>query len=612
MNITSDSNSNATFTFSRSDLTSDNIQNIKNAHNEQNNSNFQTGGGLFCKDDFTKILLECFSDDRPDIVCYLLSKLNHLPKDLTMHNEIKRNIFHYLTIYASHNNMVIHLSRILRECDNDDIEDALNSQDDAGNTPLHYATFLGYNNLVKLYIKYGASCEIKNNKGEYVQEDNSTENNESLTQPEIHSVTIIKVDPENVLSENILPEDIRNTFSFRREQIESESEPVPEKDVSSESFVFNRNLLDTIKHEKEEEQDHQKLNDDLLSSVRTDHFLREVSNALRHQNKISQSDRLNTTDIFENIVNDKKEHIMLGGNLSNTSINTADIMNNILEHTKKNKYQKNEINPLNNGDDLSINTADIINNIITKTNIVHPELQGGGKKSKSKSKSKKSKSKHSIARIHGERVISTLSEKSVTVSSSHQSRPKYERLEKAVDSDGSDISDIARQISRQSSDIHERAVMKIIEILKLDKNNQNDVQKARNYKAAIYKMIKEKNPLLNNFDRAVEMEKSITKETLAKIDITKVSQEIEKHMSEKATPSVSKSTESTVTASSVNSKSTKSDKTAKSTKSDKSTKSAKQSRTKHKQYHESSITFTSKLSSNLSSDSDSEFSSESN
>jgi hypothetical protein len=595
MNITSDSNSNATFTFSRSDLTSDNIQNIQNVHNEQNNSNFQTGGGLFCKDDFTKILLECFSDDRPDIVCYLLSKLNHLPKDLTMNNEIKRNIFHYLTIYASHNNMVIHLSRILRECDKDDIEDALNSQDNAGNTPLHYATFLGYNNLVKLYIKYGASCEIKNNKGEYVQEDNSTENNESLTQPEIHSVTIIKVDPENVL-----PEDIRNTFSFRREQIESESEPVPEKDVSSESFVFNRNLLDTIKHEEkeEEEQDHQKLNDDLLSSVRTDHFLREVSNALRHQNKMVNSDRLNTTDIFENIVNDKKENIMLGGNLSDTSINTADIMNNILEHTKKNKDQSNEINPLNNGDNLSINTADIINNIITKTNIVHPELQGGGKKSKSKSK--KSKSKHSIARIHGERVISTLSEKSVTVSSSHQSRPKYEKMEKAVDSDGSDISDIARQISRQSSDIHERAVMKIIEILKLDKNNQNDVQKARNYKAAIYKMIKEKNPLLNNFDRAVEMEKSITKETLAKIDITKVSQEIEKHMSEKPATSASKSTESTVTASSVNSKSTKSDKT---------TKSAKQSRTKHKQYDESSITFTSNLSS---SDSNSEFSSESN
>ena len=320
---------------------------------------------------------------------------------------------------------------------------------------------------------------------------------------------------------------------------------------------------------------------------------------------MAQSDRLNTTDIFENIIKEQKEPVMLGGaNVSDTSINTADIMNNILEHTKNNKTTHDEINPLNNGDDLSINTADIINNIITKTNIVQPELQGGAKKSKSK-KIKSKKSKHSIARIHGERVISTLSEKSVTVSSSHQSRPKYEKLEKAVDSDGSDISDIARQISRQSSDIHERAVMKIIEILKLDKNNQNDVQKARNYKAAIYKMVKEKNPLLNNFDRAVEMEKSITKEILAKIDITKVSQEIEKHMSEKTATSTStntsksKSTESTLTN---KTNTTKSDKTIISAKS----KSSKQSR--HNIMNESSITFTS----NVSSDNTSDFSSESN
>ena len=47
-------------------------------------------------------------------------------------------------------------------------------------------------------------------------------------------------------------------------------------------------------------------------------------------------------------------------------------------------------------------------------------------------------------------------------------------------------------------------------------------------------MVKDRNPLLNNFDRAVEMEKSITLEMLKSIDIKKVTQEIEKHMSEKS------------------------------------------------------------------------------
>ena len=86
--------------------------------------------------------------------------------------------------------------------------------------------------------------------------------------------------------------------------------------------------------------------------------------------------------------------------------------------------------------------------------------------------------------------------------------------------------------------------MKIIELLKLDKNNEKDVMKARNYKAAIYKMVKEKNPLLNNFDRAVEMEKSITKEILKSIDIDKVTKEIEQYKSDKVKTDTKSSTKS--------------------------------------------------------------------
>ncbi len=71
----------------------------------------------------------------------------------------------------------------------------------------------------------------------------------------------------------------------------------------------------------------------------------------------------------------------------------------------------------------------------------------------------------------------------------------------------------------QSRNIHDISVDKIMQLLKLDKTKTDDVQKARYYKAAIYKMIKEKNPLSNNFDRAVKMEKAITKEMLNSIRI---------------------------------------------------------------------------------------------
>ena len=162
MNITSESSFN--FSFKREDLLSDNTiteYNNKNNNNNKNNrnnkkyiTNIHNGGGLFCTDEFTKILLECFSDDRPDIVCYLLCKLDKIPNDLTLTLQSKRNILHYLTIYASHNNIVVHLSKLLRDTDKNHIKSALNSQDDSGNTPLHYAIISNKKNSALELIAY--------------------------------------------------------------------------------------------------------------------------------------------------------------------------------------------------------------------------------------------------------------------------------------------------------------------------------------------------------------------------------------------------------------------------------------------------------------------------
>ena len=68
--------------------------------------------------------------------------------------------------------MVIHINHILKKSGKFKIKSALNCKDVAGNTPLHYATKLGFHNLVHEYIKLGADPSLRNDRGEYVLSDN--------------------------------------------------------------------------------------------------------------------------------------------------------------------------------------------------------------------------------------------------------------------------------------------------------------------------------------------------------------------------------------------------------------------------------------------------------
>jgi hypothetical protein len=525
MNTLTESSSN--FTFKRSD--------IETEKQDKKQDKIQSGSGLFCSDEFTKILLECFGDERPDIVCYLLCKLDRKPEDITKCDENDRNLLHYMTLFASHGNMVIHLGKMIKDSCNASLKSAINMQDKKGNTPTHYAAALGFNSLVKLYIDKGADLSLVNKSGEKVVEDNSEDTDDNLTIPTIVSV-VIKEEPQS--------------FTFRRDMINSDSDTeinrVENRKIDEpESFTFKRNMISSDLDRNADI--HASTNiDNHLSSDGTEHFFQEIDKALSKQQNRD-----------EPLISLPQK-----GGLSDLSIATDKIINGILNKTKIVESDKNK-----SESEMSISTNDILNKIMNKSKLTSIsdinnsiKQMGGKKKSSKKSKKSSKKSKiNGLSRIQGERPLTTFPD----VSSEDQ------QYVDPVKSDGSDISDIARQISRQSSDIHERAVMKIIEILKLDKNKSEDVQKARNYKAAIYKMVREKNPLLNNFDRAVEMEKSITKEMLNSINIEKVSKEIEKHLSEKSASNKSESTAksaSNKSESTAKSASTKTESTAKSTK----------------------------------------------
>lgn len=92
----------------------------------------------------------------------------------------------------------------------------------------------------------------------------------------------------------------------------------------------------------------------------------------------------------------------------------------------------------------------------------------------------------------------------------------------------SEMSELSRMIGNQADETHKRVVSRIRELLGVD-----DVT-ARAYKALLYNKVKTDKPELNNYDRAVEMEKITTEDVLNSLDKSKVD-EIRSYIAKKDT-----------------------------------------------------------------------------
>jgi hypothetical protein len=100
-------------------------------------------------------------------------------------------------------------------------------------------------------------------------------------------------------------------------------------------------------------------------------------------------------------------------------------------------------------------------------------------------------------------------------------------------------SELGRLIKNQGTVIHERVVKKIMDLLKIDE------EVAKNYKSALWRMAKEKNPeLVSNLDKSVAMANMIDGEGITEkdaikllktIDIKKTTKERTSHLEKKAT-----------------------------------------------------------------------------
>ena len=368
------------FTFKHSDLTTE--QTINESMSQNINQN---GGGiidtLFGKNELNTLLLETFTDGRPDIACYLLCKQKKCKCDVCDIDSTGRNLLHYMTIFASYGNMVIHIGKIFRNCSKAKLKKALKCKDKLGNTPLHYATELGFNNLVKLYIDNGADPSIRNNKGEYVMEENH-----NTTQPIDVSIIVASPQAGEVLF------------------------------TPTESF-------------------------------NTEHFIREVENAINLKNQGHREHQENQAHMKNNDYNDLVNLVenqlsnSIHNTIEDTTILTEDIIKQIITKTDKLTNHESKKEKKNIDEELS----EILNRVkntssmsIESNDIIH---KGGAKKSKKEKKKSKKNSKNLGRLIVGERRLVTYTEMTVSDKSiSYVDNNDEVNINRPVASDDSDVS----------------------------------------------------------------------------------------------------------------------------------------------------------------------------
>jgi hypothetical protein len=415
-------------------------------------------------------------------------------------------------------NIMIIIENILQRAD---VNHIINIQDNNGNTPLHLCAISKNYILCDKLINAGANHLIKNNSGLYVESES-----ESIT---------------------------RNTCINSKKPIIDQTIFISKKNLRS---LKDNDDIDDIDDDKKDIDDNVEKNimKNIISSLTTSNKLDNSSDSDSEEEKINvnQSSNINQSAIID----DTSEFI---NRLINTENNDKNLENlshviNLDKFIGKNKDS-------NISRTLSHNaTSDFLNDFINKYKI-KINNKGGGTKKKIKNFRKLNTNtdynKDSLEMphtsvssiIHTETDSNSDNETETTSNSDNDTDSKTtsnsdndtdsnsnsnsntksdsKTTSKTVnDSDNNSLSELSRIINNKSTEIHERIVKKIEELLNISE------QEARVIKAYIYNEVKIKHPELNNFDRAVEMEKKITNEYLKSLNKKKL-KELSEIISEK-------------------------------------------------------------------------------
>jgi len=486
---------------------------------------------------FVELILKSFNDKKPEIAEYILQNYQTSLQNINITDSSNRNILHYLVIYAYNLTFDNILMQFLNHYD---VKDLLNKKDKLGNTPLHYAVLFQNDELANLLIDKGADKSIKNNAGEYVATDNDTDKPEirkSVRPVSREKKEADKKDVKASVNSDIFldrtPEDVDEIIVMKPKGekedfatviasiVSSSRKPIKKREGNTtKSFDFSRSILETDRNIPA------LINmEETINTKDTKDTDAEVREFLQMMKETDANSTIPSIEINREVEMPVQEL---------TVPPRPGLISSIDREDKEDKGTSR-------GDPT---TAQMLDDILEPK-----KMSGGGKKNKSKGRRKVKTLSEISFNNYSEELTDQLSDKlsdklSEKLSKgSLKSKKNKSKTKPKITELTSELSSIARNIARQSTDIHERVIVKIASIMNLNLENPDEAKKARYYKAAIWRMINQKHPELSNFDRSVEMEKSITKDLLSSIDIKKVSIEIEKHLSEKSQSTKSEKSE---------------------------------------------------------------------
>ena len=378
-----------------------------------------------------------------------------------------------------------------------DVNNIINIQDNNGNTPLHLCVISKNYILCDRLISVGANPLIKNNVGLYVESET-----DSITQKACASAKKTNLDLDNVFISR------RNLESLKNNDNDNDNDKDKDKDI--------------IKH----------IIDSLTSNLNN-----PSSTASEEKQFINGNITIDDTSAFiGKLINTENKHY----NPNNDKIleNLSHVINikKFIGRDKDEDDDKDDDDDDKDDDDddnMSQNlsdkkTSDFLKNFIDKYKIRINNKGGGPKKiiKRIRKLNTNTDYNNNSLELPQTSVSSIISKDSNSETDSETDSGSDSGSETASVTNKDSISELSRIINNKATEIHERIVKKIAELLKISE------QEARVIKAYIYNEVKNKHPELNNFDRAVEMEKKLTIEYLQTLNKKKL-KELSEIMSEK-------------------------------------------------------------------------------
>jgi adenylate kinase/ribonuclease R len=489
----------------------------------------QEGGffGLF-DDKMGKLALDACRDGSYEVVMYLVK--NKKIKDYSVTDDKGYTILHHLVKnyyfiepYDPNIHNVINI--ILK---NPKVKSFINIQDKVNkNTPLHEAVLTNNHYLCNLLIKAGADPKIENNDKKHVGTDTessvsvktvaiSCENtdNDKEDEDDIYiknAMKSIQDDNGSILSMNYnqIPDNQQlNTSEFADALVKkytgSQVFEQPKQDLrksvpmSSEPLLTNASQLSATSTNN-------------INSILPPMPTRVSNPSNPSIPSIPSIPSMPITPIVPSVpvnppvlnppqVNSNNMDVFMkstnGIKGGNNSPNTTEFMNEMLKNIKS--YQKGGV---------VTGTRKLISRYV-------------------------SESQSSASQSHSENMLSSMSENTLNTLNSQSGG--YAKKKKSTKKSSKNkkmkrfeqLSELSRMIENQAEETHKRVIERIKEILGVDEVT------ARAYKAWLYSKVKGEKPELNNYDRAIEMEKMTVREVLEQASSSQI-EEIKSHIVQK-------------------------------------------------------------------------------